>query len=236
MRKVFTLILTLATLSVSGQGFSPSTTNWNCPNGGDITSGVTYGYNVIGGTAVATDNTGSQSWSVLDMDGDGYLDLVVTAQLQGGNVTSFSPTSSQFWKVYSGNGSGFSTSATNWSCPNGGLINNGVTYGYNAIGGFALTTHNTGSQTWSVVDMNNDAKPDLVITAQLQGGIVTSFSPSSNQYWKVYLNTGSGFSPSTTNWNCPNGGDITSGVTYGYNVIGGTAVATDNTGSQSWSV
>ncbi|MFN0189010.1 MAG: T9SS type A sorting domain-containing protein, partial [Bacteroidia bacterium] len=66
---------------------------------------------------------------------------------------------------------------------------NGVTYGYNAIGGFALTTHNTGSQTWSVVDMNNDAKPDLVVIAQLQGGIVTSFSPLTNQYWKVYLNT-----------------------------------------------
>jgi len=138
---------------------------------------------------VSTDDTGSQSWTVMDMDGDGYIDLVVTAQLQGGNVTSFSPASNQYWKVYAGNGNGFSTSAINWSCPNGGTINGGVTYGYNGVGGYAFTSHNTGSQTWSVIDMNHDNKPDLVVPAQLQGGNVTSFSPTSNQYWKVYLNT-----------------------------------------------
>ncbi|HEX5001715.1 MAG TPA: T9SS type A sorting domain-containing protein [Bacteroidia bacterium] len=236
MRYLYTALLCVVAICAGAQGFNNSATNWNCPNGGDITSGVTNGYNAIGGTAVSTDNTGSQSWSVMDMDGDGYPDLVVTAQLQGGNVTSFSPSSNQYWKVYTGNGTGFSSNAINWSCPNGGTLNGGVTYGFNGPGGFALTSHNTGSQSWSVIDMNHDNKPDLVVTAQLQGGNVTSFSPSSNQYWKVYLNTGSGFSTSAINWNCPNGGDITSGVTNGYNAIGGTAISTDDTGSQSWTV
>jgi general secretion pathway protein G len=35
---------------------------------------------------------------------------------------------------------------------------------------------------------------------------VQEFSPGSNSYWKVYTNTGNGFSTSATNWTLPEGG------------------------------
>lgn len=236
MKNIISLFLIISSTALNGQGFNINPVNWNCPAGGNITGGVTNGYNFTGGVAQPTDNTGSQSWSLADLTGDGYPDLVVTGQLQNGNVTSFSPSSNQYWKVYTGTGSGFSGSAINWSCPSGGLIQGGISYGFNGIAGVALSSHNTGSQSWSIADFNNDQKPDLVITAQLQGGNVTSFSPASGQYWKVFYNNGSGFNNTQVNWTLPNGGKISGGVTFGFNGLAGIASDTDDSGSQSWSV
>jgi hypothetical protein len=123
------------------------------------------------------------------MNGDGKKELMVVAQLQGGNVTCFSPGSSQYWKMYTTSGNGFSLAGTNFPLPDGGKLSGSVTYGFNNAGSMALTSDNTGSQSWTLADMNGDGGLDLVITAQLQGGKVTSFSPTSAQYWKVFLST-----------------------------------------------
>ena len=220
----------------NGTSFSTSETSWTLPAGGKLTGGITYGFDNASGAAVTSDNTGSQSWGLLDMNGDNKPDLVVFAQLQGGNVTSFSPSNSQYWKVYINTGSGFSTGVTNWSLPAGGSINGGNTLGFNNSAGQATTGHNTGSQTWAVKDMDGDGKSDLVVTAQLQAGNVTCFSPGSSQYWKVYSNTGSGFSGTPVNWNLPNGGKLVGGVTYGFDNLGGSASTFDNTGAQTWAL
>lgn len=220
----------------TGTGFATTATNWDLPNGGKIAGGTTYGYNSAASIATPGDNTGSQSWSLTDMDGDSRPDLVVTAQLQGGNVTCFSPGSGQYWKVFSNTGSGFSSSSSNWNLPNGGRLSGGTTYGYDAMAGNASPFDNTGSQSWAVMDMNADKRPDLIVAAQLQGGNVTCFSPGSGQYWKVYTNDGSSFSGTAQNWNLPNGGKLSGGVTYGFNAIAGTASPGDNTGSQSWTL
>ena len=220
----------------SGNGFATSGVNWTLPIGGKLSSGITYGFNSAGGSASSSDDTGSQTWSLADLDGDGKTDLVVTAQLQGGNVTSFSPTSGQYWKLYSNTGSAFNTSPVNWSLPNGGRINGGITYGFTATGGYSFASDNTGSQNWGLADMDNNNSPDLVVTAQLQGGNVTCFSPGNSPYWKVYANQGSGFASGPVNWSLPGGGRLSAGTTYGYDNFGGTAFVTDNTGSQSWTV
>jgi hypothetical protein len=220
--------------SFYGQGFPANSINWPAPNGGKISSGVQHGYNSSYGNAQQSDNTGSQNWSLTDIDGDGRPDLVVTAQLQGGQVTCFSPGNNQYWNVYLNNGSGFANTPLQWALPDGGRINGSVTYGYDHIQGTAFGTHNTGSQSWTLKDFNGDNKPDLVITAQLQGGQVTCFSPGNNQYWKVYLNTGAGFSASAINWELPNGGKISGGTSFGFIHSEGTATSSENTGSQSW--
>jgi hypothetical protein len=219
-----------------GNGFSNTAINWNLPNGGKLSGGTTFGYNAIGGTASSSDNTGGQTWSLADMDGDNKPDLVVTAQLQAGQVTCFSPGSVQYWKIFTNTGNGFNTTSANWNLPNGGKLSGGTTFGFTGLGGSASSVDNTGSQTWSVMDMDGDNKPDLVITAQLQAGAVSCFSPGSSQYWKVYLNSGSGFIVNALNWNLPNGGSLSGGTTFGYNGAGGVANSSDNTGSQSWSL
>lgn len=220
----------------TGTGFSSSVINWELPNGGKISGGITYGFNASASIASSSDNTGSQTWSLADMDGDTKPDLVVAAQLQGGNVTCFSPGPGQYWKVYKNTGTGFNTSPVNWNLPNGGKLSGGTTYGYNSMAGVAAPSDNTGSQTWALTDINGDAKPDLVITAQLQGGSVTCFSPGNNQYWKVFSNNGNGFEASAINWNLPSGGKISGGITYGFDNISGTASSGDNTGSQTWAL
>lgn len=220
----------------TGSSFSTTPLNWDLPIGGRLSGGVTYGYPANFGTAFSSDNTGSQSWSVTDINGDNKADLVVTAQLQAGNVTCFSPGASQYWKAYLNTGNGFSATAVNWNLPNGGKLNGGTTFGYDAVNGFAYSGDNTGSQTWSVMDIDGDKKADLIVTAQLQAGNVTCFSPGSNQYWKVFSNTGNGFAASPVNWSLPNGGRLVSGITYGYDFIIGTASSSDNTGSQTWTI
>jgi hypothetical protein len=223
-----------ATIHCTAQGFSLTSADWALPTGGSKIGGTVFGYSSVSGFAQSADDEGSQSWTLMDMNGDDLTDLVVVGQRQSGQVTSFSPTSGQFWKVYLNSGTGMATVATNWSLPNGGKKSGGIIFGYNAQSGFASTTDNTGSQTWTVTDINGDKLPDLVVTAELQSGHVTSFSPTSNQFWKVYLNSGTGFAPTATPFGLPNGGKKTGGTILGYDFVGGASSSADDVGSQSW--
>jgi hypothetical protein len=237
MKNLIFFFFTLIAKDIIAQGFSSSIINWGAPNGGKISGGVTYGFNSLGGSANSFENTGSQTWSSADMNGDGRPDLIVMAQLQAGEVTVFSPGASPYWKVYLNNGSGFDAIPINWSLPLGGRTTGGVTYGFNEIFGIASASHNTGSQSWVLFDIDGDKKPDLVVTAQLQGGNVTSFAPGTNgQYWKAYINNGSGFNATPVNFTMPIGGKLTGGINFGFNSVSGFAYSSDDTGSQSWTV
>jgi hypothetical protein len=234
MKKNLFFVLAAITMKASGQGFPATSVDWHMPNGGRLSGGVTYGFNTTGGVAQSSDNTGSQTWSIIDINGDHYPDLVITAQLTGTDVTCFSPGASPYWKVYLNTGAGFATSSVNWSLPNGGKLSGGVTYGYNQVSGATNTGENTGSQTWWLNDMDGDSKPDLVVSAQLQGTVATCFSPGSNPYWNIFFNNGSGFATTATKWNIPVGGKLSGGVTYGFNSSAGFAQSSDNNGSQNW--
>lgn len=222
----------------NGGGFDPGSTVWSLPSGGKLEGGVTLGFNALGGTAQNGQNSGSESWAITDMNGDGRPDLVVTASYNSGAYAQeFSPGSNSYWKVFTNNGSGFSSSSSNWNLPAGGRLEGGVTYGYNALGGTAASGQNSGSETWSVADMNGDGRPDLVVTASYSSGAYAQeFSPGSNSYWKVYTNTGSSFNTSSSEWSLPSGGRLEGGVTYGYNALGGTAASGQNSGSESWAI
>jgi hypothetical protein len=220
----------------TGVGFSTTAVTWALPPGGRMTGSTQYGFNAIAGVANSSESLGSQTWSLLDMNGDKRPDLVVTAQLQSGNVTSFSPASGQYWKVYLNTGSGFSTNATTWALPNGGKINVAITYGFDLLSQAAMQSDDLGSQSWTTTDIDGDMKPDLVVCAQKQGSDITSFSPTTGQYWKVFLNNGNGFSLSSAPWPLPNGGRFSGSVTYGYNMVDGVATSADDIGSQTWSL
>lgn len=220
----------------SGTGFSIASTNWVLPTGGKLSNNVAYGFDNLSGTAFSGQDIGSQTWALMDMNADSNPDLVVTAQLQGTNVTCFSPGSSPFWKVYLNSGSGFATTATNWAIPTGGKFTGNISFGYNGSGGFASVADDQGSQSWGVSDIDGDNKPDLIVAAQLQGTNVTSFSPASSQFWKVYLNNGSGFSTTASNWSLPSGGKLLGNTNYGFNNFSNAASPADDNGSQSWAL
>lgn len=202
----------------NGTGFSTTAINYTLPSGGYKDGSHTYGWFALYETG--SYYSGSNGWAVNDLNFDGFLDLVVTCQGTGTYRDGFGVPSSQYWKIYNGSASGFATTATNWTLPSGGYKDASHTYGYfntNEVGGYYLNCNG-----WSTMDMNNDGRADLVVTSQGTGSYKDCFGVPNTQYWKVYLNNGTGFSTSAINWTLPNGGLIGSGHTYGYYDINGS--------------
>jgi len=158
----------------TGTGFSTSALNWNIPNfhnnSGDLDaiSGATH--------------------AVLDMNNDGFVDLVDGQENGSSSVWGYTG-SQRYWKVYLGDGTGFNSSATTWDIPN--FKNNSGDL--DAIYG---ADH-------SVIDINGDGKMDLVDAQQNGTSSVWGYT-GAQRYWKVYLGTGTGFNSSSINWNIPN--------------------------------
>jgi len=213
--------------SAFAQGFPLTSMTWSLPAGGEVYNGVNQGFWSLGSVG---NDTGSDSWSTLDIDGDGLVDLVCTGtRVSNGSVTEFSPANNSYWKVYLNTGNGFSSSSTTWSLPAGGEVYNGVNQGFWSLGSFG---NDTGSDSWSTLDIDGDGRPDLVCTGtRVSNGYVTEFSPANNSYWKVYLNTGTGFSSSSTTWSLPAGGEVYNGVNQGFWSLGSFG---NDTGSDSW--
>jgi Secretion system C-terminal sorting domain len=202
----------------NGTGFSTTAINYTLPSGGYKDGSHTYGWFALYETG--SYYSGSNGWAVNDLNFDGFQDLVVTCEGTGSYRDCFGVPTSQYWKVYFGSTSGFSTTATNWTLPTGGFKDGSHTYGYfntNEVGGYYLNCNG-----WSTMDMNNDGRADLVVTSQGTGSYKDCFGVPNTQYWKVYLNNGTGFSTSAINWTLPTGGLIGSGHTYGYYDINGS--------------
>jgi hypothetical protein len=62
----------------SADGFSSEASTWSVPEGGQSLSG----FDATAGNAGTSDasTVGGEEWSTADIDGDGYIDLVVTAE------------------------------------------------------------------------------------------------------------------------------------------------------------
>jgi hypothetical protein len=122
----------------------------------------------------------------MDIDGDAKPDFV---QLTAGSALFGSP-GSRFWKVFQNNGSGFNSTSIDWSTPLNGWV----------------TSDFSSPERFSVFDINGDAKPDWI---QLTAGSALFGSPGS-RYWKVFLNSGTGFNSTSMNWSTPLNGWVTS--------------------------
>ena len=231
------LFLTIISPCSYGQGFSGSYFNWDTPSGGNFSAGGTpYGFLAPYGNSFGYNNC--QNWSTMDMNGDNKPDLVVTAQFNstGSYNEQFGVGTNPYWQVYLNTGNAFAATPINWNTPVGGNYSSGGTpYGYLAPYGTSFNYANC--QNWGVVDMNDDNMPDLVVTSQYNsaGTYNEQFGAGSSPYWKVYLNTGTGFSLSPLNWNTPIGGNYSSvGTPYGYLTLSGNSYGYTN--CQHWSI
>jgi hypothetical protein len=209
--------------------------NWPCPDGGKIVGAVTFGFDNTFGFPLDNSTTGNQGWGIFDINGDDKPDMVVTGERFASSVKSYTNVNGQYWKVFLNNGNGFSTTHIEWPCPAGGRKQSGIDYGFYTSGYTALNSHNIGSQSWTIADMDGDKKLDLVITSELTSSGVLPYSASGNPYWKVYLNNGSGFNNTALNWPLPSGGLKSGTLTIGFNQFFGQT-SSSTIGSQLWEV
>ena len=134
-----------------------------------------------------------------------------------------------------GKSQGFNTTTVPWALPAGGYATTTHDYSYLSLSHTA-TSASVLDHTWATLDMNGDAKPDLVVLTEGNGSYNEPFGTGTARYWKVYLNTGNGYATTATTWALPAGGRIVTGsgrlASFDAIEYEGTAY----TGNQGWTV
>jgi hypothetical protein len=174
----------------TGTGFSPVGQSFALP--------PNYGYQAFSTTnsnSPYCTNTNDPAYVVMDVSGDGKPDLVVTEDCDPVN----DHVGTDHWLVYLNNGTAFSANGASFALPAG--------YGYLA---FATTASNsayctnTNDPAYSMIDLDADGKPDLVVTADCD----PVNDHVGTDHWLFFANTGSGFPPNGQSFALPPG--------YGY--------------------
>jgi hypothetical protein len=141
----------------------------------------------------------------------------------------------RYWKVYLNTGTGFAATATSWTLPAGGLVSSSGNQSFNALTGGMNSGSVTGTQAWNTIDINGDRLLDLVVSAEQQAnGAFAVPGSGANRYWKVYLNTGTGFAATATSWTLPAGGRITFNGNESFIGLSEQPYYSNVTGGQTW--
>lgn len=232
----------------NGSGFNAPIT-WNVPNRGEridqytpnedstdwIITARSHGLNKTIDNSIAYEHEGSESWDLIDLNGDSKLDLIFLMK-RVNNIGISYGNQQQYWEVYFNNGKGFDTQKTNWTLPIGGSISQGVKQGFNSWYDLSNSYNDTASEIWYTMHFNGDEYPDLVVySSKNSDGNSYAFGQNKNQ-WKVYENNASGFKTEPIYWEVPKGGQITNNDTIGFNsssYVGGIW-ASEVVGSQYW--
>ncbi len=200
-----------------GDRFETAAVEFGVPAGGIKISGIASLSRQSG-----YENVGDEYWVVRDLTGDGVPDLVITTVLRDiksqisvddifDEVYGY-PTAS-VWRVYPGNATGFATTFVAWTLPAGGRTARGFNRAQRSGGGARNRNdindlNKLGDEAWTLQDMDGDRKPDLVVTGVATdqatvGPVFQVYGAPSSPHWKVYKNTGAGFSTTATTWAIP---------------------------------
>jgi hypothetical protein len=136
------------------------------------------------------------AYSLLDVDGDGKPDLVVTRHCNDAVVGASK------WLVYRNTGSGFAPTATDFALPPGYSGAAGTIHPVpfeHTFESDAACAVGQNVPAYSLLDVDGDKKPDLVVTQRCNDTVVGAGK------WLVYRNTGSGFAPTATDFALPPG-------------------------------
>lgn len=210
----------------NGHGFAPVAQAWALPQGPD---GAHF-HHLQGAAAVAN----GPAWALLDLDGDGWSDLVVTgrAAAQVHVVPGFPD--SPYWELHRGGPGGFVVPLAVWKVPVGG----GVATGFvgRAEGAFGLAEV-AGDQLWELLDLDGDGRVELVVTGQLDDSAAgpAALDLAGAPGWAAYRAGDTGFELSPRTVALPSAGGGSGGRGYyaargGQSVAGVTATPYDATG------
>jgi len=171
-----------------GKGFAAAPTSWTVPrNRGVGDNGLNGPW---GPPSIKDAEEGDNVWDVYDITGDGKPDLVIAAYQRSFQMQAFGYPSTSHWEVFENTGTGFG-SMKEWPLPRGGL-------GAGGFFGKGVSSANVpGDDVWTTVDMDGDAKPDLVVTGKVSAGtnpaVYNLGRQGDNPFWMVFRNTGNGF-------------------------------------------
>ena len=173
----------------TGVGFAAAPTTLALPPG---YTGTSPAFAKVAGAIACTSGANVPTFTLADMDGDGKPDLLVTRHCNDASVGTSS------WWVYKGTGSGFAASAAAWSLPSG---YSGGSQGppFANVTGALACANGANVPELTLVDMDGDFRPDLVVTQRCNDanvGVTT---------WLVYKNTGSGFATNASSFQLPPG-------------------------------
>jgi hypothetical protein len=175
-------------------GFSAAAARFPVPS-----SGTSLGF------ASVTASTGALRWSVTDLDGDGVVDLVQTANPATAGGAVYTDGAGPFWRRYRGIAGvaagvtiGFESTSERFTVPS-----SGTTDGFFATA-YGAPAPNT--RFWLTRDLTGDGRPDLVQTADpsVNGGF--AWSDSQGQFWRVFRGELSGFASVGVAWRVPSSG------------------------------
>lgn len=191
----------------TGIGFTSAPQPWLLPPGPDAPRMLTVDGSVPGPGGVA--------WSLVDLDADGWSDLVITARvLIAGFVAPGFP-DSPYWELHRGGPDGVAAEATPWALPPGG----GIYSGFAAPSGGGAAD---GDQLWALLDLDGDGAKELVVTGAQGDGAAGArvLSGGPGPHWRVHRSNGGGFAPSPETYAVPAEGGGAGGRGY-YAVAGG---------------
>lgn len=235
MMRKFTLLLALASVLMGpqrglGQGFGPTATRWEVPVGGSAGAGFNSPYE-----RSYLYSRAARNWTTLDLNGDHRPDLIVTGEHSSGSLpVVLGGVATPHWEVYLGTAGGFAPTATRWAVPVGGSPTTGFMNVDNSnddqYWALELSKSAIGQQSWTVMDLNNDGRLDLVVHSEGDGTKAVVRGGVAAPHWEVYLNTGSGFATTATRWAVPVGGSPTTGFNERANFLA------QYPGEQNWNL
>ncbi len=176
-------VIDAADASAPIAGFSQDFEVWKVP-----ASGTSSGF----GRSESAE--GDAFWFLLDLDGNGQVELVQTADPATFTTTAYAWTEAgqDYWRVFFREGLGFSLVATRRDLPEAGL----------AITGFFSVQQNAGGILWDLFDITGDGHLDIIQFTEPGVGNVWYDDVEDSSYWRVFPGSTSGFLPPTS-WKLP---------------------------------
>ncbi|MDO7876033.1 T9SS type A sorting domain-containing protein [Hymenobacter sp. ASUV-10] len=203
----------------TGTGFATTATTWVVP------PSMNAGPNGFYLPAVTNTGISQRSWSTFDLNGDNRPDIVVTSEGDGTTRDVLGGAAAPHWEAYLNTGTGFVRTAMTWAVPPSAATGATNSYGFYDLNNSTTEANRRG---WRTLDINGDARPDLVATSLGDGQYVNVIGAYNNPHWEVYLNTATGFDQTATSWAVPSNPN-----SYGFYDFYNTAITNY---SRSWQV